>query len=66
MGRNVKNFAPERVAPGQKRAGGNIAARPRALPKPANAKIALIKEEAEAIFASCVSCTCSLRSLTSM
>ncbi len=40
--------------------------RPRALTKPANAKIAPIKEEVEAIFASCVSCTCSLRSLTSM
>ena len=38
----------------------------RALTKPANAKIALNKEKSGAIFASCVSCTCSLRSLTSM
>ena len=38
----------------------------RALTKPANAKIALNKEKSGAILASCVSCTCSLRSLTSM
>ena len=39
---------------------------PRALTKPVNAKIALNKEKSEAIFASCVSCTSSLRSLTPM
>ena len=38
----------------------------RVLTKPANAKIALIKEKSEAIFASCVSSTCRLRSLTFM
>ena len=38
----------------------------RALTKPATAKIALIYKKSEAIFASCVSCTCILRSLTSM
>ena len=37
----------------------------RALPKPANAKITLTREKSEAIFASGVSRTCSLRSLTS-
>ena len=36
------------------------------LAKPANAKIALIYEKSEAIFASGVSKTCILRSLTSM
>ena len=38
----------------------------RALTKPTTAKIAPIKKKSEAIFASCVSCTCILRSLTSM
>ena len=38
----------------------------RALTKPTTAKIALIYGKSEAIFASCVSCTCILRSLTSM
>ena len=38
----------------------------RALTKPTTAKIALINRKSEAIFASCVSCTCILRSLTSM
>ena len=41
-------------------------ARARALTKPTNAKIAPIKKKPEAIFASGVSCTCILRSLTSM
>ena len=38
----------------------------RALTKPTTARIALIYEKSEAILASCVSCTCILRSLTSM
>ena len=38
----------------------------RALTKPTTAKIAPIKKKSEAIFASGVSCTCILRSLTSM
>ena len=52
-----KNSAPgENTSPGAHRA----------LTKPATAKIALIYKKSEAIFASCVSCTCILRSLTSM
>ena len=42
-----------------------MAGGPRALTKPANAQIALLKEKSEAICASGVSCTCSLQSLTS-
>ena len=38
----------------------------RALTNPANAKIALINEKPVAIFAFCVSCACSLRSLASV
>ncbi len=38
----------------------------RALTKPTTARIALIYKKSEAILASCVSCTCILRSLTSM
>ena len=38
----------------------------RTLTKPTTARIALIYKKSEAILASCVSCTCILRSLTSM
>ena len=55
-----------KTRPARKKQRTHIRQPPKALINPANAKIALIKEKSEAIFASCVSCTCSLRSLTSM
>ena len=54
------DFCPGYGRPPRRGVGGL-----RAQTKPANAKIAPIKEKSEAIFASCVGCTCSLRSLTS-
>ena len=61
-------YCPARSLPltARKRGGSpNGLPPPRALTKPTTAKIALIYKKSEAIFASYVSCTCILRSLTS-